>query len=142
MNHVKLCLSLLLLGICSMSSYAEPNDVGLSGSTVEFVDKTQKPQKPQKPLDLPDLTILPFSLTLPPDGYLWDGNLTISLNTASVYTTVKIEKIGEGIVHSEHFSHNEEKVVDYDLSFYGSGEYIVTITFSNADTYEAVIGIE
>lgn len=136
MNQVKIYLFLLLFGFCSsLGSYAVPYNAVISGP-IQFV------QKPQKPLDVPNMPIRPFSLTSSPDGYLWDANLTISLNTASIYTTIKIDKTGEGIVHSEHLSHNEDKVVEYDLSFYGSGEYTVSITFHNAETYEAVIVIE
>ena len=135
MNRVKFYWFLLLFGFCSTLSYAGPYDVVISGP-VQFV------QKPQKPFNVPDISIRPFSLTSSPDGYIWGTHLTINLNTASIYTTIKIDKTGEGIVHSEHLSHNEEKVVDYDLSLYGSGEYTVTITFYNAETYEAVIIIE
>lgn len=135
MNRVKFYWFLLLFGFCSTLSYAVPYDAVISGP-IQFV------QKPQKPFNVPDISIRPFSLTSSPDGYLWDANLTINLNTASIYTNIKIDKTGEGIVHSEHLAHNEEKVVDYDLSLYGSGEYTVTITFHNAETYEAVIIIE
>lgn len=86
--------------------------------------------------------IIPFSLAESPDGYLCDATLFINLNTASLYTNIRIEKKGEGIISNKWLSHNADKVVDYDLSMYGSGEYTVTISFSNGETYEAVFDIE
>lgn len=138
MNQVKIYLFLLLLGFFCLTSNAETlaSNTETANKYVVFLQKKKDAAKPS------DISIRPFSLTSSPDGYLWDANLTINLNTASIYTTIKIDKTGEGIVHSEHLSHNEEKVVGYDLSFYGSGEYTVSITFHNAETYEAVIVIE
>lgn len=121
----------MLFGFCRLGAYSNTGK-----ESVLFVNKKDIP------LGSSGSMVRPFTLTSSPDGYLWDANLTINLNTASIYTTIKIDKAGEGIVHSDHLSHNEEKVVDYDLSLYGSGEYTVTITFYNAETYEAVIVID
>ena len=135
MDRIKFYCFLLLFGFCSTLSYAVPYDVVISGP-VQFV------QKPQKPKDTPDLPIRPFSLTSSPDGYLWDATLFINMNTVSLRTNIRIEKAGEGIVSNKWLSHDENKVVEYDMSIYGSGEYTVTIVFSNGETYEAVFGIE
>lgn len=88
------------------------------------------------------MDIIPFSLTISPDGYLRGSVLFVRLNAASLYTNVKIEKESEGIVHTDCFTHDADKIVNYDLSMYGSGEYTVTIAFHGREAYDAVIVIE
>lgn len=130
MNKIKFYLLALFYSF-SFVVYAE-NDT----KTVEFIPKVD-------PIHTPgEIDIIPFSDILPPAGYLWDATLFINMNTVSLRTNIRIEKAGEGIVSNKWLSHDEDKVVEYDMSIYGSGEYTVTIVFSNGETYEAVFAIE
>lgn len=128
MKHPKFSVIILFLCcFCCIDSFAEEN----------------KPVKFSKTITGSNgVVIIPLSEVLPPDGYLWDATLFINMNTMSLRTNIRIEKAGEGIVSNRRLSHDEDKVVEYDLSMYGSGEYTVTITFSDGETYEAVIIIE
>ena len=130
MKAIRFYFTMLLCFFC-LGTFADERT-----KSVEFFPTDNGPQYPH------DIDLLPFSNVLPPEGYLKDDILYIRMNTTSLYTNIKIDKDGEGIVYADCLTHDADKVVDYDLSMYGSGEYTVTISFSNGETYEAVFDIE
>lgn len=134
MNKTELYLTLLLCSFC----------IGISADDdVKSVDFFPSEENERSPGRNPfDMDIIPFSFTISPEGYLRGCVLFVRLNTASLYTNVKIEKESEGIVHTDYFTHDADKIVNYDLSVYGSGEYTVTIAFYGREVYETVIVIE
>lgn len=133
MIKIRFYFTLLLCFYC-FGGFAGNDVKSVTFNGVEDTDNNEKNDDPT--------LIIPFSLTESPDGYLWDATLFINMNTMSLRTNIRIEKAGEGIVSNKWLSHDEDKVVEYDMSMYGSGEYTVTITFSDGKTYEAVCVIE
>lgn len=131
MYKIKLSILFLLFSFCNLLSYAEASD-----SFLKFVFSKKNPGSSS------GTGIRPLSVTAPPDGCLIDGVLTIYLNTASIYTNIEISRVDGEIVENDVLIHGADRVVEYDMSMYESGEYVVTITFSNMETYEASVTVE
>lgn len=132
MNKVKLSVLVLLLCFCSIFSNAETCDA----QPLKFRKKTETVSP------LPGVVVRPLSLAMPPEGYLVETLLTIELNNASYHTVVEIERADEGLVCNDVIIHDADKVISYDLSMYGAGEYTISITFSDGDVYEATVLVE
>ena len=131
MSRIKLSL-LFIVFFLSISAFAAE----VNGRMVSFAltDRTIPTTS--------GMVIRPLSITMPPEGCLLDTVLLVNLNNASCCTIVNIEKDGEGIVYRDVLAHDANKVVEYDLSVYGSGEYVISVTFSSGDTYDATFVVE
>lgn len=89
------------------------------------------------------MVIEPFSLILPPEGYIDNtGTLAIELNAISHYALICIYKQGVIIEFDPLVDCTTNEPVYYDLLQHGTGNYEIHIIFSNGKRYKASCFIE
>ena len=88
------------------------------------------------------LVLRPFSLITPPEGIIEDNYLSIDLNSSAYSATIILYKDGVVVEHEVVLLDTIDGTIGYDMSLYGSGDYKMTIAFSDNPRYEAYFTIE
>lgn len=119
-------IAFLMLFCTSMSMYAESDS-----QVVIYTRSTHT-----------GMVMLPFSLVTPPEGIIEDNYLSIDLNSSAYSATIILYKDDTVVENEMVLLDTIDGTIGYDMSLYGSGDYKMTIAFSDNQRYEAYFTIE